>query len=300
MSTVSLLARLPRIPERAATLRNVLLAALDGVDVQGIALTVEAAETATEGGWIVFDCAPGRILIRLSGIDPLSAADALARHEPLLAAIEAALGVELMPVALAGRPAPDAVVIGLAHGAARAWLAASPTLELAPPRRYLRPFDGTIDIPVTVRIAGASLVPDDLAALVPGDLLLVPAHALATLTSAERTVHGRLTAAPACLRVLGIGDPSPETSMTLDTPIDAQAPPGAALADYPIPITVELANVTATLATLSGLAPGSVLPLGLAGRSLPVKLIVGGRAVATGEMIAFGEGYGVLISSRVA
>jgi len=299
MSTASVCARLPRIAEGMAGLRTLLLAALDGVIVDDAQLTAAAAELAPEGGWIVFQTAPGPLLLRLSGNDPLAAAAALGAGEPLIARIELALGLELIPTALVQRPAPDAVVIALSHGANRAWLAAGPTLMLAPPPRAdVRAGLEMLEVSVVVRIAGPTLPVSDLAALAPGDLLLFPADVAVTLVSARRTVHGRLTPAPPRVRVLATSELSPETPMSIEPETAAVTPDDAAMANHPIPLMVELAGITVPLSTLSGLAPGSVLALGPAGESLPVRLTVGGRAVATGELVAVGDGYGVLIDSR--
>lgn len=299
MSAAAFHARLPRVAPPVAFLRNALLAALDGAELNGVAIEASAAESSLEGAWIVFDTEPGRVLLRLSGPDPLAAADALGRHEPLLAAIEAALGLELIPTAIVRHPAPDSVVIALVHNCTRAWLAAAPSLAITPPpSRRARAGLATIELPVAVRIGGAALGRADLAALTVGDMLLLPADAPATLSSASRTAHGRLSAAPAHLRVLSVGHPCLEISMPPEPELPSAAPPGAAFADHPIPITVELDAITIPLSTLSGLAPGSVLPLGATGTSLPVRLSVGGRAIATGELVAVGEGYGVLIERR--
>ncbi len=299
MSMASLHVRLPRIAPGMAGLRTLLLAALDGVTVGDATLTAETVELAPEGGWIVFDTEPGPLLLRLSANDPLAAADALGAGEPLVVAIEAALGLELMPTALVQRPAPDAVVIALVYGVTRAWLAVAPTLPLAPPLRAdVRAEFGTLELPVVVSIAGPLLCSFEMAALAPGDLLLLSADAPVTLATAERTAHGRFTPAPPRMRVLSISDLSPETPMSIEPDTAAATPDGSTMANHPIPLMVELASITVPLSTLSGLAPGSVLSLGPAGESLPVRLTVGGRAVAIGELVAVGEGYGVLIEKR--
>lgn len=300
MSTASLHAQLPRIASGMAGLRTMLLAALDSVIVGEAPLTAEAVELAPEGGWTVFDTAPGPLLLRLSGDDPLAAAIALGASEPLVAAIEAALGLELMPIALVQRPAPDAVVIALTHGPARAWLAVAPTLSLAPPPRTdVGGGWGALELPVVVRIAGGMLPVSELAALAPGDLLLIPADPRATLATAEHIAHGRLIAAtPPRLWVIAIGPSLPEKPLSIEADPATAMPDGPVMANHPVPLVIELATITIPLSMLSGLAPGSVLALAPAGESLPVRLTVGGRAVATGELVAVGEGYGVLIDSR--
>jgi len=157
---------------------------------------------------------------------------------------------------------------------------------------------GTLELPMVVNIAGPLLPSFEMAALAPGDLLLLSVDAPVTLGTAERTAHGRLTPAPLRMRVLSISDLSPETPMSIEPDTAAATPDGSTMANHPIPLMVELASITVPLSTLSGLAPGSVLSLGPAGESLPVRLTVGGRAVAIGELVAVGEGYGVLIEKR--
>ena len=66
-----------------------------------------------------------------------------------------------------------------------------------------------------------------------------------------------------------------------------------------LPLTVEIAGGSAELGLLTSLAAGSVVPLGIAGATLPVTLSVGDNAIATGELVAIGDAYGVLVTRRL-
>jgi len=295
----SLHARLPRLAAGAARLATRLLAALDGLAVGEAVLKATATRVPPEGGWIVFDSEPGRILLRPVGADPLAAVQALEPVEPLVGAIERALGVELMPVSLVARPAPDAVVLALTLGTARAWLAVAPDVALAPARRAVRlpGAFGPVRVPVAVRLTAPALSVPDLAALAPGDLLLCLAGASATLTMDDRLIHARLTKPPIAVRIEAASRLS-ETQMTLDTQVPPAPSPEADLGRIAVPLTIALDGITLPLATIAGLAEGSVIELGRAGTSLPVRLLVGEQIVATGELIAVGDGYGVLVKAR--
>jgi type III secretion protein Q len=61
-------------------------------------------------------------------------------------------------------------------------------------------------------------------------------------------------------------------------------------------LEVELATVAVPLRDLARIAPGSVLPLGLE-RSGQVKLHIGDRAVARGELVEVDGAVGVRIAS---
>lgn len=96
-----------------------------------------------------------------------------------------------------------------------------------------------------------------------------------------------------------VADPiEPETAAT---PTPEVAPPaGAAPAAEPrfvVPLSVVLEESQVPLARLQGLQEGAVLPLGASAGSIPVKLLAGGRALATGTLVAIGDGYGVLIDA---
>ena len=55
-----------------------------------------------------------------------------------------------------------------------------------------------------------------------------------------------------------------------------------------------------TAAELATLGKGSVLPLPAAAGTLPVRVIAGEQCVAEGELVAVGEGFGVLITGVAA
>lgn len=297
MSAALLHARLPRLAPGAARLRTGLLAALDGLAAGGETFAARFEPAPPEGGWIVCESSPGLVLLRLTSADPLGAAAALGAAEPLILAIERALGIELAPVGSVARLALDAIAIAVGNG--RAWLAVAPGVALAPPSRTapMPPAFSAMRVPLPIRFAALALARADFAALGPGDLLLSCASAAVTLRAGDRTIHARLTAPPLRARIEAVTR-SPETSMTLDAPPPAMPPPDAGMGDFPVPVTIALDGVTLPLATIAGLAEGSVIELGRAGASLPVRLMVGEQLVATGELVAVGDAYGVLVKAR--
>ena len=102
---------LPRIEPAEAQLRGDLLAALNGVEVDGALLTAALPAQAPRLNWFVcprdLAFAIGRLgdeTLHLNAADGVRAAECLTRAEPLLRAIEWALDVELEPERLTDQP----------------------------------------------------------------------------------------------------------------------------------------------------------------------------------------------------
>lgn len=305
MTSSALASRLPRIDPARAVLQTRLLAALDGRRSGDVRLS--ASVSATDAPAVIaFDTHAGGVEIAplvADGTVPLLVADdgrpdavaavaALASIEPLVAAIELALGVALRPLAVAAPALPlrlrvDAVA---ADGSIRHAL----LLNVAADGRF-DPAPCMLDdarasavrARWAVHLAGPRLAPWQVAAIDPGDLVLVGQREFAgAIHVAGRAIAARFRADTATLTVADQQGP-----MMTDTPsLDA---------DMRLPVTVVVDGGTATLGEITRLAPGSVLPLGIAGATLPVTLTVGGEAVAAGELVAVGDAYGVLVTRRI-
>lgn len=282
--------RLARVRPAAAALATRLLAALDDIEAEGERVRA-STEDAPAGGWLVCDTLHGSVLLRPGAADVLGAAVGLGAIEPLVAAVERALDIVLVPVALVAQPAPDAVTLRLDAGDWRLWLALAPDLTLCPVPQPIMP---PADTPIAMRVmlGGPALPAATVAHVSPGDLLLLPVGASASLTGGGRTARGRLTPLPACLAVEAAGAAFPEIAM------DETAPLSDDHADIPVALGFALDGVTLPWREVAGLAPGAVVPLGAHGRSLPVRVVAGGQTLATGELVAFGDGYAVRISAR--
>ena len=90
-----------------------------------------------------------------------------------------------------------------------------------------------------------------------------------------------------------VADPI-EAETTPVTPAPTAAP------NFTVPLSVVLEEAQVPLARLQGLQDGAVLPLGASAGAIGVRVLAGGRAIATGTLVAVGEGYGVLIDGVVA
>jgi hypothetical protein len=174
---------LPRIEPAEAQLRGDLLAALNGVEVEGALLTAALPAQAPRLNWFVCprDLAfaidrLGDEMLHLNAADGVRAAECLTRAEPLLRAIEWALDVELEPERLADQP-PTGERLWLrieAGSRDRVYLAVPTDMHViaAPAAFAPRLLD---DVPFATRltIAGPRVAPMDAADLAPGDLLLL-------------------------------------------------------------------------------------------------------------------------------
>ena len=308
MTHAALSTRLPSIAPEQARLQSALLAALDGAACEGHTLRASVAE-ATATPAIRFSTAAGDIeivpVLGAGGVPMLVADDgepdavasmaALAVLEPVVAAIERQLGLVLRPVAVANASLALWLRIesvgsdGQVRDALLLGFAADSDLNPQPLPPVLDERVHALRLPFAFAAAGPQISGLALSALAEGDLVLVGGPRLAGSVEAGRQ------------RFPAIYDPHTATitianqgnSRVTDT--DSQARD----ADLQLALTLRIEGGTVSLGDLARLTAGSVLPLGIEGVTMPVTLEVGGAAVATGELVAIGEAYGVLITRRV-
>jgi type III secretion protein Q len=206
-----------------------------------------------------------------------------------LAALDGACSVEEIERALAPRLSRDArdpesalaveleVAAGPIAGRGRLLLpeAAVHALRGAPPASG--PGSATA-LPLSVRSGRAPLEADELAALSPGDVVLLD----------PPDVTPDALALPGGARLEGrIEEGFFHVSEVIMTERNAQ---------LPVVLEVELARITLSLAEIARLEPGSAVPLGIDRRGL-VTLRVGERAVARGELVDVDGAVGVRVLS---
>lgn len=315
MNADSLLARLPRIDPAEAELRRQLLAALNGRPWRHGPLEAGIVSgPVTAGPW--FLCANGCAFhlagdvpaIRRAGegFDGIDAAAALEAGEARLADVEAALGVDLAPASLAADRPPDALIVTLRAGLDRLTLAWPPALPFlpAPPPAFAAPLAAHVPFTLAIAFAGPRLPPHDAAGLAPGDLLLLGEAPFAGTATAGGWEAGiAFDPRRRTLRLLAHGIHQTETFMDdpTDSPAPAQDPPADPIAvspDFVVPLTIELESTLAPLRQLQALREGTVLPLEGSG-TLAVQVRVNGQRLARGQLVAVGEGFGVLIEERL-
>lgn len=312
----ALAARLRRIAPEQAETRLRLVGALNRRRV-GAWRTEARAATADErdgaAGWLRFAAAGGEVAVAPLIVDgapvsPTVLQDAIAAAalfdpiEPLVAALEAVIGDALEPVGVAEAAADDRFVLHLAAladdvTAIRLLVTVPPGLPLAPDPLTAPPLDpaALAAVPVAWRatITGPALAAARAATLARGDLLLLGLAPLPTRLrcgALTRAAHldprkGRIIVQEDATAPI---DPTPE-------PDDAPAP---ATTDIPVRLTFALDGGTMPASDLATLGAGSVLPLPAAGETLPVRILSGGTTIGTGELVAIGDGFGVIVSAR--
>ena len=273
-----------------------------------------ARDQRAAGAWIGFDTGGQSVfvapllvdgeLVRLSagdGVpDPAIAARLLPTIEPLIAAIESALGADLRPSALVPGIPRDFILLRLDASCSRHTIrhrllvalpregeviaspapAAAPALLSALRARW------------TAQIDGPSIAGTRIRSIGRGDLLLLGVGAL----RARIIIPGR--DAP----LAGWLDLS-KGSMTLQedivpTPASEIPANGAPPPDWEamtLPTIVEIEGGLLSARDIAGLAPGSVLPVPQSGGTLRVRVSAGGTTIGDGELVAVGEGFGVLL-----
>jgi type III secretion protein Q len=265
----------------------------------GAAVAVLPIELAALPGSALLEVEPA-LVVRLVGLlagdpVPVAAAGALTPLEAsalellVLAAVDGAAGVagvaeRLAPRLVRAAPPPATplavdleVVAGAVRGRARLLLPPAAVAALAGPPALDEPL---LAFPLFASLRGgqAPLLPEELAALAPGDVVLV-----------DPPPEGRHR-----LRFPGgftAEGPVADGALTVErTSMDER------LAEIPVTLEVELARVPLTLADLARLAPGATLPLHLDRRGL-VTLRLGERAVARGELVDVDGAVGVRVLS---
>lgn len=249
----------------------------------GALLEVEAGLVARLVGALAGDPAPTPAAASLTPLES-TALELLA-----LAALDGAAGVPEVAERLAPRLAraaaapPSALLVeleveaGAVRGRARLLLPPAALHALQGPPALEEPL---LSFPLFASLRGgqAPLLPEELAALAPGDVVLV-----------DPPPEGRHR-----LRFPGgfcAEGPVADGALTVErTWMDER------LAEIPVTLEVELARVPLTLADLARLTPGATLPLLLDKRGL-VTLRLGERAVARGELVDVDGAVGVRVLS---
>ncbi|WP_066722159.1 FliM/FliN family flagellar motor switch protein [Sphingomonas pituitosa] len=279
---------LPRIDPAQDALAGAVARLLEHA---GFAVDILAAPP--RGSW--FACADG-VQFRPgdAALHPERVAEAAAvldAAEPLLLALEQALGLHLEPDAIDGASeAPvlhlalsrddrtAALLLPCAHPHAGNWIAEAE--GLTPPAARL---------PVVVRLLlqGPRLGIAEASDLAPGDLVLMGARPIATLEAPHFRQSGQVDL-PA-----GIFTSHPDGAPMESS--DAAPSPR----DFAVPLTLRLPERLTSAAALADLRPGVALPLGPIAEGMPVELLVAGSPLARGELVQLGDRFAVLIESRV-
>jgi Type III flagellar switch regulator (C-ring) FliN C-term len=215
--------------------------------------------------------------------DAVTALDAV---DPMLVAVEGALGVSMDADAMTDGVATDTVIVSLWSGDDR--------LLLAVPRDHERraawieraaalpPRGATMPCLVRIEAAGPRLTVAEAGDLGDGDLLLIPNRTAVTLCAAH---------------IASIGG-----TIDLTTGAFIAGQTGAAMPDqipdFLVPLTIRLPDRMTSAASLASLVPGTTLPLGPLTEGMPVELRVADRLLAQGELVQLGDRFAVLIESR--
>lgn len=323
--TDPLRARLRAIEPDVARAQTAAIAALNGREVAGLRTVARLAgmrERRAAAGWILFDTRGGPVAIaplladgalaRIAGDgtlpDGAAAAAVLAAIEPLVATIETLLGLELRPAGLRGELDEERLLLRLdghdAGGPIRHRLLLALPLDIDvdpdPPVEALSRTLATLALRWRGTIAGPRLPLSRLGRIGSGDLILLGQGAV----TAEICLPGLTncvlaTIDPIARRATLITDPNNGGASvsnrdgaqeeTHQTAADGGPP------DPQVPIRIEFDGGSVAASALATMAAGSVLPLPTGGGTLAVRVVAGETFMADGELVAVGEGYGVLI-----
>jgi hypothetical protein len=300
----SLHARLPRLDPASARAQTAMVGALVGAGVEVLRadaamaprIWIACVARGPQRAWL----APrlvGGMLAPLTADDgkpcAVAAMQALGALEPLVQRIEQAWGISLLPDTLSGPPAGHPIEVGGGDPAApdRLWLAAeglAPSGFSAPARHRL---PAACRLPLAASIRAAPLHPALLGDLGAGALLLlgVGPHVGAVAPGLYRTA------------ALPPATGHPARFDLAARHIELLEPSGDPMAsdDPALPVLIRIDGADMPLSAAAGLGPGSVIELPAAGPTLAVTVLVGGAAIARGDLVAVGEGFGVLVTARL-
>jgi flagellar motor switch/type III secretory pathway protein FliN len=303
-------ARPPRLDEPTVRARAAVVAALDGLmlDELRVSVLIPDQDEAFVGEQVAFATPHGPVRVAPLTIDGAAFENgdhaallaAVSTLEPLLAALEDAGAEALTPVGVRSDTFDAAhVEVRLSDGErtlheARLSLPPGAALRL---RRVGDQAPGlNLPLPVRLLIEGPRLSPDDLSSLRAGDLLLIPA--LERAWSARLSIPGGTVVGLFAPASRNFTHQRKESRMT-----EAAAPPAedehrlTPGPDTPIAVTVDLGETAAPLKTLTELRPGAVLPLTGLDAEMRVTLRSAGQAFARGRLVSLGETYAVLIDA---
>lgn len=316
--------RLPALGQARAERQTQLIAALHARRLGEQTLSARLAlarDRRAASGWIRFQAggqpvtiAPLLVdgeLVRLSGVgggpDPAIAARLLSAIEPLVVALESVLGADLHPEGLATESPEEAILLRLDATCARHTIRhrlivampaegkvaslALPAADTALLTSLRARWTATLDTP--------AIPASHIGTIRPGDLYLLgstPLVARISIPGRRGVFHGGLEPMKGSLRLQQEIVPAPADQAVAEP---AASPDGAPI-DWEamkVPATIEIDGGLLSARDVAGLAAGSVLQVPQTGGTLPCRVLAGGTVIGAGQLVAVGDGFGVLFTS---
>lgn len=219
-----------------------------------------------------------------------AAAAALDALEPLLDRIEARTGWVVEPEATADAPPAESVVLALVSGATRFALAVPPALWAAEEPLASGAALARVPLPGRLGAVAAHLSVEDAGALAPGDMVVLHPAPWAAVLRVEPAGDFAAGYDPGTgLLTSGRGSGRSELNQ------GGEGGGADPLRGFRVPVEIRLDGASATLEELATLREGGTLALGPLTAGLRVDLSVGGRPIASGEVVRLGDRYAVLV-----
>lgn len=217
----------------------------------------------------------------------------LAAYEPLLLAVEEAVGLPFRPARSVSEWPEDTLWIAVRRDALAGLFGFAPPLQ-STAALGARQLALTPALPMAVRLSfrAASLPLDAVETLEAGDLLCLPAGPLAVeLAGAGLAPLGtewRWRPADGSLFQAGRNEQTEGRAM------DSSEVAGS-VPTLTVPVTVRLPAAAVDPGELAALAEGGTIRLMPLAEGLEVELLVAGRPIATGELVRLGDDFAVLV-----
>lgn len=315
-STAPLAANLRAIDRDRADTQTRLIGALNERSIAGLRTSARAATMRDRRGasaWLQFRAGAHEVAIapllvdgtlaHVTGPqgqpDPVGAAAVLDRIEPLVAALETIIGDALHPIGVGAPSDDDPVLLRIDaspnNGPHNRMLIAVPadlTIDPLAEPAIVSPLLGRLRLRWTAAITGPHISAARLDTIGVGDLMLLgigPLRARLTLPGRRDTLSAKFDMNA---EVLDVDDDSPA-----DTAPGAAPQAGVDWNDVKVATIVEIVGGSLTATELATIGKGSILPVPGASATLPVRVKAGDTLIAEGELVAVGEGFGVMITS---
>lgn len=322
--------RLRTIDAHRAERQTQLIAALTARAIEDATLTARVAferDRRAATAWIRFrangapvylapllvEGALARLTRGPGGPDPAIAAALLARIEPLVVALETAIGADLYPDGLDTSDPSDAILLRIdataASGAIRHRLLAAfpptgivavPALPPAIPSSL-----GALRWRWTATLDGPPLRATRVATIQQGDMMLLGVRALVAqvkLPGRTRKIAGQIDLIRGSMTLQNDIVEDSAAGRDPTAPATETQPPGQPIDwdDLRVPTVIEIDGAMVSASDVAGLGAGSVMPLPAGRGTIAVRVVAGGTVIGAGELVAVGEGFGVLFTSMTA
>ncbi len=160
--------------------------------------------------------------------------------------------------------------------------------------------DATLPVVIALSFTAAMLSIADASGIAGGDLLLLPPSAPMQFGGTALPLNGVFSIYSGTFIVtdqpITLHQGQSMTNLKDDTE-DAGSTP---LQRFDVPVSIRLPDQLISAATLAAMVPGSSISIGPLLQGLPIEMFIGGKRLASGEIVQIGGSFAVLVDERMS